>query len=530
MEQSISIGEMAAAFRRRLPLLVLVTSIGLGASIHYASRQPSMYRTSTRVLVERQQIPDELARSTVNLTTSQRLQLVEERLMARDNLIAIIARLDLFADAPDLPLDRKIQLVRAATRIESISGVNPGQSWGNEAGIFAFTITVESTNPREAAALANEFAALALAQNAQVRNDRARETLQYFDREVDRLVDEILALEGQIATYKVGHDELLPDGQDYRREELARLQLSELDIVRQISDLQNEQGVLSVEAASAATSPQEMSVAETELRQLELQLAQRRRLLGARHPEIGQLERRVDALADVVAAERAQVDAAPTEGESAGARAAMRTRIAQIAEQISVLEAQRAGLQERRVALDAAIRGTPEVEARLAAYNRDLVELQEQHSVAARRLAEARTGAQLEASEQAERFEIVEKALVPTEAVGPDRKKIVILGGGASAALAVALATLLEFLRPVLRSSAQMERQLGIRPVVSIPHVTTTWDVRRRWMKIATAAAVLVGVLTIAAPPLVGSFALPVVIHDASLRLAQVLARLGLGS
>ena len=223
MDQGITVAELVAVLRRRLALLVLIAAIGSAASIYHALRLPPVYRTATRVLVERQQIPDELARSTVNLTTSQRLQLIEERLMARDNLIALIDRLDIFGDAPVSP-ERKIEIVRAATRIESISGVNPGQSWGAEAGIFAFTITVEFDDPRLAAAMANAFAADAIAQNALVRTERARDTLRYFEREVERLVAQIVALETKIATFKTANEEALPESLEYRREELARLQ------------------------------------------------------------------------------------------------------------------------------------------------------------------------------------------------------------------------------------------------------------------------------------------------------------------
>mgnify|MGYP002714730496 CR=1 FL=1 len=528
MDQGITVAELVAVLRRRLALLVLIAAIGSAASIYHALRLPPVYRTATRVLVERQQIPDELARSTVNLTTSQRLQLIEERLMARDNLIALIDRLDIFGDAPVSP-ERKIEIVRAATRIESISGVNPGQSWGAEAGIFAFTITVEFDDPRLAAAMANAFAADAIAQNALVRTERARDTLRYFEREVERLVAQIVALETKIATFKTANEEALPESLEYRREELARLQLNEFELMRRISDLQNERSVLSVEMASEAeASPLRESAAEIELRQLELQLAQQRRLLKAGHPQIRQLESRIDALTDLVASITVDADGARRAVPGAE-RDALRLRIAQVSTQLDLLEGQGAALAGRRAALDASIRGTPEVEAELAAYNRGLVELQEQHSVAARRLAEAQTGEQLEVNDQAERFQVVEEAPVPSVAVGPNRKKVAVVGGGAGVALAIGLVALLEVLRPVLRSSVQMERQLGIRPVVSIPHVTTKWERRRRRRRWLAAGVLLTGT-ALAAPPIIARFAPSSAVEVAAAGLHRALASLGLGS
>lgn len=60
---------------------------------------------------------------------------------------------------------------------------------------------------------------------------------------------------------------------------------------------------------------------------------------------------------------------------------------------------------------------------------------------------------------------------MPELPVGPNRKKYLVLGVGASAALAGGLVLLLEILNGSMRTTGQMERALGIRPVVSIPYV-----------------------------------------------------------
>ena len=55
-----------------------------------------------------------------------------------------------------------------------------------------------------------------------------------------------------------------------------------------------------------------------------------------------------------------------------------------------------------------------------------------------------------------------------------------MLGFIGSGFLACLVAFGLEMMNPAIRTSAQLERQLGIQPVVSIPFVTTTWEKRRR--------------------------------------------------
>ena len=77
----------------------------------------------------------------------------------------------------------------------------------------------------------------------------------------------------------------------------------------------------------------------------------------------------------------------------------------------------------------------------------------------------------LEQAQQAERFTLLERALVPQYALGSGGKKLALLGSVASLFGALLLAFGLDLLHPVVRSSAQMERQLGLRPVIAIPEL-----------------------------------------------------------
>lgn len=132
--------------------------------------------------------------------------------------------------------------------------------------------------------------------------------------------------------------------------------------------------------------------------------------------------------------------------------------------------------------------------------------MQDQHSNVAVRKAEARTGEQLEANRQSERFEVVENALVPEIPVSPNRKKLLIMGLGASLGLAGGLAFLLDMLNPVIRTSTQMQRQLEIRPVIAIPYVMTPGQRRTRAVRRLGFVAVFLVVATAIGVPLYNKF------------------------
>jgi uncharacterized protein involved in exopolysaccharide biosynthesis len=167
--------------------------------------------------------------------------------------------------------------------------------------------------------------------------------------------------------------------------------------------------------------------------------------------------------------------AAAREAETIQAKGTLREtdrrQLEELTQRIGVLDAQIATADARRSELAAALSATPEVERALAAYDRQLSQMQSQYEVVTGRLAEARTDLRLAERQQSERFTLLDRALTPESPVGGGRKKIVMAGALASLLAGLGLAFVLDLLNPVVRTSAQMERQLGLRPVVLIPDV-----------------------------------------------------------
>jgi uncharacterized protein involved in exopolysaccharide biosynthesis len=483
MDHAQIVIDMIRMVRRRFLLLLAVSLAGIAGSVYFALLKPPVYETSAKILIESQQIADNLARSTVNLSAAERVQLIEQQLVARNNLIDVIERFELFADLP-LTMNEKIDMFREAIQFETISV--SGQTNASSVEIFAFTINARLGDAEKAADVVNDFVDSAIEQNLRVRADRARDTFLYFEREAERVEDAIAAIEAEIGTFKHTNEAALPENLEYRRDEMVRLQESDMEIARSILELDEERGALELALAGdrplRTEEPMPQSPEETAFRTVAMDLAQKRRQLAPNHPEIRRLENSLLALTDLIPASSTDtgVAAISLEGASNEQRSAARRHVSRIDSQVALLEEQRKVIAERREALSVSIQRTPEVEVNLNALNRRLREMQDQYTVITSRRAEARTGEELENSQQSERFKVVESALVPDHPVEPKRKRIVALGSGGSIAVGFALILLLEMMRPVLRSGAQMERELGLRPVISIPYVATGVERRRR--------------------------------------------------
>jgi tyrosine-protein kinase Etk/Wzc len=165
---------------------------------------------------------------------------------------------------------------------------------------------------------------------------------------------------------------------------------------------------------------------------------------------------------------------------------------------------QRQLLQEERDMLSAAIAeaeaalaSAPYVERQLGALTRRLASLEAELGAVLTQRTEAGMSQYLASQVRAEHFTVLETAMPPEFPVSADQRKIALAGAVAVAALAFGLAFAREILNPVLRTAAQMQRELGVEPVVVIPSVTSRAVARRRQGLAALFLAFLVGVAAV---------------------------------
>lgn len=191
-------------------------------------------------------------------------------------------------------------------------------------------------------------------------------------------------------------------------------------------------------------------------------------LRDARRDEVVSIEadlRRQQQDKVALVGEAAQINAKETLRETD------RRALEDISSQLTVLDAQIAAGTARQTRLQAELAAAPEVERVLASYDRQLELLRDQEDAATARMVQAETDARLAEQQQAERFTLLERAIVPENPLSSGKSKLAIAGALASVFAGLALAFILDLMNPVVRTAAQMERQLDLRPVVTIPEI-----------------------------------------------------------
>lgn len=465
-------------FRRRWWLLAIAVAVGGALSLAIAFAIPPTYRSAATIIVEAQQIPSDLARSTVASDAEERVRLIEQRLTTRQNLLDLASQLNVFGDRDNLSPTERVEAMRAAVTISStvvgrradrrVAGIEIAFSW---------------RNPQLAAQVANALLTQLLEQNVEQRSARASETLEFFSSEADRLAAELQSLEEEIASFKRANQEALPDSLAIRRDELSRL--VEVTFDRETRQLQLEQRRRVLEeqielGQTAAVAGAQTTPEQRELANLRTALAQQRAVFAETHPNIRTLSARISALEQSIETG----NAAPDVGRPAGASQSVNLveELEAIDQELERLEDQREADAARIERLEDSIARTPQVELELAALEREYAALQGQYRQALAKRAEAETGQRLEVNQQAERLEVIEQPQQPEEPVSPNRVLIAGGGGVLSAGLGVALMILAELLNPAIRSPWDLERRLELRPVVTIPYIRTPGEnLRRRW-------------------------------------------------
>src|SRR5215472_15355382 len=128
--------------KRILYLIVPFVLVFIGGSALTAIQRP-IYRAEGKILIESQEIPADLVRPTVTSAASERIQVIQQRIMTRENLLAIVNKYGLFAKEQKwMSGSQLLDLMRDRTEIKLIeaTSVTPGR---RDINTIAFTLSFE---------------------------------------------------------------------------------------------------------------------------------------------------------------------------------------------------------------------------------------------------------------------------------------------------------------------------------------------------------------------------------------------------
>lgn len=199
-DEGLDLFYYAVILRKRFLYALLPFILVAAAGIAVAMLWPPTYLSEGKILVESQQIPVDLVRPTVTATAKERIQVIQQRVITRDNLLALLDKYKLYADQRER-LSRTELLDRMRENIH-IEPIDLDSSSGGRSQTIALKVGFTDQRPEVATQVANELVTLFLNEDARNRTNRAMETTRFLAREAQRLEGQLASVEAKVAEAK----------------------------------------------------------------------------------------------------------------------------------------------------------------------------------------------------------------------------------------------------------------------------------------------------------------------------------------
>lgn len=555
-EQTKELNDYLDGFRRRRFSVLVLAGVLFTISLLAAFLWPPTYRSTATILIEEQEIPPELVRSTITSYATQRIQVISQRVMTRTNLMQVIEKYGLYADKRRSETTEDIlERMRKDIRMDMINAdvIDPRSGRPTQAAI-AFTLAYDARNPGVAQQVANELTTLYLNENLKTRTEKATETTNFLTVEADKLGKHIAELESKLATFKEKNADSMPglvqqinmqiiDRTERDLHDLATLIRAreenkitlegQLAQINPMSPMMGEGGERILDpgsrlkekrseyiSASSKYSPdhpdiirlkREIAALEKEtgsvdstneqakvLSSLRSELAAAREKYFAGHPDIVRLTKAVAAQEEALKQRppAPETDAAKEKPENP-AYIGVKTALEATKNELQSLIAKRNELKVKLASYEKKLIHTPEVERAFLTLTRDHENSLKRYQEIKDKQMQAEVGQELEKERKGERFSLIDPPQLPEEPVKPNRPAIIVLGFLLSLAGGIGYAAVAEGVDTSVRGARGITALLSAPPLSVIPYMRNSADIARVKKKKKVAFVTVVGSLAV---------------------------------
>ncbi|UCH21532.1 MAG: chain-length determining protein [Deltaproteobacteria bacterium] len=478
---AMTLNDYVLILKRRKWSLILPALIIFAISAMIAVALPPVYKSTSTILIEEQEIPADFVMATVTSFVEQRLQSIHQRIMSTTRLIDIINRFNLYSDLKGkLTSEQIVEKMRKSIKLETISAEVVDRRTGRpSAATVAFTLTYEGKGiPDKVQRVANVLASLFLEENLRVRERQTKETSQFLEDEMKKLKAQLDDIEGKIATYKAMHINELPEVFQVNMQSLNNTERNIERLNQQLQSFKEREGYLQTQLASI-TPLEKMTEDKRRLRALRVQLANLETRFTDEYPdviktkeEIEKLEKRIKDF-DKTTESTGSLPDNPAYITLASQLASTQAELDSVKKQIINLST-KADEYRRR------IEATPKVEETYKALAIERNNTQAKYDDLVRKFMEAKVAHGLEKEQKGERFTIIDPARLPEKPYKPNRLAIMMIGLVLGVAAGVAVASIKEFTDSSVRSSDMLSAVTSFPVLAGIPEITTPKDIRRK--------------------------------------------------
>ena len=519
--------------RNRNKILMIV--IGLFVlTVAIALKWPATYKSTATILIEQQEIPQDLVRSTVTSYADQRIQVISQRVMSSVNLKKIIEKFSLYEKEKKTETTTTIMDdMREDINLEMISAevVDPRSGRPTEATI-AFSLSFQHKSPKVTQQVANELVSLYLNENLKRRTEVATEATEFLKLEGEKLKQQIYELETELALFKEKNAASLPELQQLNMQLMNRAEQQIMDLDRQINSLTERKLFLEAELtqidpnmAIYSATGERIYGSQDRLKSLQAEYISLQARYSATHPDVVKMKKEIEALEKEVGGvdkTEIQVRLKQKRAELATLKdrySAEHPDVKKLQQQVKNLQAKLAQAPQAKTTLDAkpdnpayiqlqsqlqaalsdlrsmrvsrqrlmakvqdyetGLLKAPQVEREYLELVRDYESATLKYREVKSKQMEADMAQAMEKGRKGERFTLIEPPIFPEEPFKPNRIAIVFLGFILSMGMALGFVFVKEALNPAIYGYRAMQMATGAEPLIVIPYIENDADIKK---------------------------------------------------
>ena len=536
-EQTRGLQDYLGILRRRKKQILTVVGVLAVISVIVALTLPPVYRSTATILIEEQEIPTDLVRSTINGYADQRVQVITQQVMTRANMMQIIEKYDLYAKQRKHDTSEEVlKRMRNDIHFNLISAdVIDRRSGAKTVATIAFTLAYDGETPDKAQKVDSELTSLYLNQNLKTRQEQSAETSTFLTEVANKLSAHISDIEAKLAAFKAKNVGRLPELATLNLQMRDRTDTQIMDADRQISALVQNQYYLEGQLAQLnpntpmiSSSGERILGPDDRLKTLEAQYASQSGVYASDYPDIVKMRKEIAALKkvtgggndgdeqakqltqmhaeltvmrekysddypDVVklkksiaALEKSQKQAAASDVAPVikkpenPAYITLQSQLESTKAQLKSLRANREQLKAQMTSYETDIAQTPQVERDYLDLNRDHENsLKSYQEIKAKQL-EAKVSQEMEKDSKGERFSLIDPADLPEKPHSPNRPAILFLGMILSLGGGLGYAGILESMDSSVKNGRALAGLLSAPLLSVIPYMQNVADRRRK--------------------------------------------------
>ena len=507
-QETKSLNEIMDILKRRKMVFVVTALSVFIVALAVALLWPPVYRSTSTVLIEEQEMPRDFVVTTVTSYAEQRLQNINQRIMSTARLLEIINRFNLYADMrKKVTVEEIIAEMKKDIKFETMSAEVMDRRTGRQTAItIAFSVSYEGKNPELVQSVATMLSSLYLQENLSQREQHTAGVSKFLNDETKDLLEQLTAIDAKIAAFKGKHMGELPELLQINIQNLDRADRDLMQLKDQLRTLREKESYLATQLASIPTETANQD--KLLLKELKARLVQLESKFSGQYPdviktkrEIAELEGRIDKKGGGDQG-KGKSEFTPVDQSDNQAYVTLASQLAGTRSDIESTQRQVRDAEKKRSQYQARIEASPRVDETYKALMVERNNVQRKFDDLTGKSMEAKVSQGLEKGQMGERFTLIDPARLPEKPVKPNRLAIILIGFILGIGAGVGMIALQEAGDESVRDSRALAAMTGVTVLGTVPAILTRKDnlahmKRRRVVAVSILAGMVVALVLV---------------------------------